>query len=354
MRLTSPGSRATVGAMRTIRTVVALSACLLGWLTVGSVTAGAQGLGPDLALGRPATASSVEAPRPEAGGACVTYAVCAPDNANDGKSDTRWGSEYQEGQWWQVDLGGLRTINRVALTWHRAHPEEYLIQTSLDGQSFTTAAAVTVPLSEEQLRALSESRRLPWSTTFPERPARYVRILSVKRSIVLFRNGNETEYRRAYFGVSLWEASVFGPREFESVPQGSAFSGPGAPGGTLPTTSGRLRMMSPFPMVRLRGVLTRRGASIDLMAVRAPRAATIRVVCRGRGCPLSLRVRRGPARRIRELQRSLPAGTVIEVFVTRPGRYGKYTRFVIRRGTPPRRVDRCALAGSARPVACPV
>lgn len=348
MPLTSPESRATVGAMRTIRTVVALSACLLGWLTVGSMTAGAQGPGPDLALGRPATASSVEAPRNADGGACVTYAVCAPGNANDGKSDTRWSSEYRDGEWWQVDLGGPRSIDRVALVWEDSHAEQYLIQTSLDGQSFTTAAEVTVQLSDDQLRALRESERLPWSTTFPARMARYVRIVGLKRAPVLV-GGN-----RLLFGISLWEASVFGPREFESAPQGSALSGPGALGGTLPTSgSRRLRLMSPFPMVRLKGVLTRKGASIDLMAVRAPRAATIRVVCRGRGCPLSVRVRRGPARRIRELQRSLPAGTVIEVFVTRPGRYGKYTRFVIRRGTPPRRVDRCALSGSARPVACP-
>jgi hypothetical protein len=46
-------------------------------------------------------------------------------------------------------------------------------------------------------------------------------------------------------------------------------------------------------------------------------------------------------------------GVRIEIFVTAPRTYGKYTRFVIRSGRPPARIDRCVLNKTAKPIACP-
>jgi hypothetical protein len=44
---------------------------------------------------------------------------------------------------------------------------------------------------------------------------------------------------------------------------------------------------------------------------------------------------------------------VIEVFVTKPGTLGKYTRLRVRRGRLPERVDLCLDAAGSTPIACP-
>ena len=56
--------------------------------------------------------------------------------------------------------------------------------------------------------------------------------------------------------------------------------------------------------------------------------------------------------RITRFQAALKAGTRLLITVTKPGRIGKHTTIVIRRGKAPRRVDRCLLPGTARPIAC--
>jgi hypothetical protein len=51
-------------------------------------------------------------------------------------------------------------------------------------------------------------------------------------------------------------------------------------------------------------------------------------------------------------RRTLRPGAVVQVFVTQRGAIGKYTRFRIRAGKPPSRVDRCLPPGGKRPVRC--
>jgi hypothetical protein len=55
----------------------------------------------------------------------------------------------------------------------------------------------------------------------------------------------------------------------------------------------------------------------------------------------------------RRLERRLPAGTVLRVSVTKPGTIGKFTRFILRRGTAPARRDLCLRDGARGPSACP-
>ncbi|MBA2513265.1 MAG: hypothetical protein H0V26_02900 [Solirubrobacterales bacterium] len=76
------------------------------------------------------------------------------------------------------------------------------------------------------------------------------------------------------------------------------------------------------------------------------------MTCKGVGCPPRELKRRGTGS-LRGLPRRLRAGAVVQVFVTKKGRLGKYTRFVIRRGEAPRRVDSCARHGARRPTRCP-
>jgi PKD repeat protein len=117
----------------------------------------------------------------------------------------------------------------------------------------------------------------------------------------------------------------------------------------------RLVLMRPFPIVRIAGVVLPHASLIRILSVRAPRRARVELRCLGGGCPAKA-VARTSARRLmrfHRFERRLPAGTRLELFVRQPGRIGKYTRFLIRAGKPPARVDRCLVPGKRRPVRCP-
>jgi glucose/arabinose dehydrogenase len=126
----------------------------------------------DLALGRPATASSVQA------GTTHT-----PDKAVDGSSSTRWAASGGDNQWWQVDLGSVRQVDRVALNWEAAYASSYKFQVSLDGVSFTDVASVSNSAAGWKM------------TTFAAVSARYVRWVGITRG---------TPYT-----YSFWDAQVF-------------------------------------------------------------------------------------------------------------------------------------------------
>jgi PKD repeat protein len=122
-----------------------------------------------------------------------------------------------------------------------------------------------------------------------------------------------------------------------------------------PAARRRLRMMRPLPVVRIAGVVLPNGARVQILSVKAPRGASVRLRCRGAGCPKGM-VAKTSARRVvrfRRFERRLLAGITIEIFVRKPGFIGKYTRFKIRAGEPPARVDRCLVPGQARPRRCP-
>ena len=110
--------------------------------------------------------------------------------------------------------------------------------------------------------------------------------------------------------------------------------------------------LDPFPVVRIKGRLTSKGARVTLLSVRAPRDVRIEVDCTGTDCPA--RHYRAPAgrRRLRRFERALRAGTRLEVRVTKPGYVGKFTAFVIRRNAEPKRSDRCLAPGATRPAKC--
>jgi hypothetical protein len=115
-------------------------------------------------------------------------------------------------------------------------------------------------------------------------------------------------------------------------------------------------LLSPFPVVTLRGRLVRGGARIDALAItQLARGTHVRVKCQGRGCPFRSKTRTagaGGTVRFPELARRLRAGIRLQVIVTRPGRVGKYTSFRIRANRPPTRVDRCMVPGAHSPRRC--
>jgi hypothetical protein len=126
----------------------------------------------NLALNRPTLSSSNEA------------AAFSPNLAVDGNGGTRWSSAFSDPQWIRVDLGTNRTINRVVLRWEAAFGRAYQIQTSTDGNTWTTIRSTTTGAGGVEDVSVTGS-------------GRYVRM-----------NGTT---RGTQWGYSLWEIEVYGP-----------------------------------------------------------------------------------------------------------------------------------------------
>lgn len=117
----------------------------------------------DLALGKPAFASTVEGVGFE------------PGKAVDGDLGTRWssGQWMQSAQtgWFGVDLQDLYQITEVSLNWETAYAVDYQIQVSADAESWTTIRTV-------------EGNQAPGPVELAglDGVGRYVRVLSTKTS----------------------------------------------------------------------------------------------------------------------------------------------------------------------------
>ena len=127
-------------------------------------------------------------------------------------------------------------------------------------------------------------------------------------------------------------------------------------------TSTPLILMQPFPIVRIAGSETSSGVHLSLLTAQAPVGARVSVRCRGRGCPARSESRVAASRKskagtvmveFRRFERTLRAGVSLEVRVSEPGQIGKYTRFAVRRGGLPVRVDSCLGPAGVKPIACP-
>jgi hypothetical protein len=133
---------------------------------------------------------------------------------------------------------------------------------------------------------------------------------------------------------------------------------------TIPVTLAPPILLQPFPVVRLVGLDTSSGVQLIVFTVLAPVTSRITVTCRGHGCPTKLENRLAASRRHKRragslliafprFERSLRAGITLEVRVSKPGRIGKYTKFVIRRGKLPARVDACLNPANSQSMPCP-
>jgi predicted actin-binding protein len=109
--------------------------------------------------------------------------------------------------------------------------------------------------------------------------------------------------------------------------------------------------LDPFPVVRIRGFFRRTGAQITLLSVRGPKKAKVTARCVGHGCPVKSLTSPSANVRLHGLERFLHAGIQLQIRVTRPGRIGSYTSFLIRSRKAPLRTDRC-LTSHGKPVVC--
>ncbi|MEU8086531.1 discoidin domain-containing protein [Micromonospora sp. NPDC049101] len=138
--------------------------------TNGPVSGLANPSGRNLALNRPASASSFEKD------------WWSPAYAVDGDASTRWGSVFSDPQWISVDLGEVYAITTVTLNWEHAYATAYHVDVSADGASwkriFTTTSGAPGPVL------------IPGDKV----PARFVRVTGTKRV--------------SQYGYSLWEFGV--------------------------------------------------------------------------------------------------------------------------------------------------
>jgi len=122
----------------------ALQTCPTGAnFTITFCPGGSSGPPPptNLALGRPTLSSSNET------------SDLTPNLAVDGNGGTRWSSAFSDPQWIRVDLGASHTINRVVLRWEAAFGRAYQIQTSSDGNTWTTMNPLQTARTSEELMA---------------------------------------------------------------------------------------------------------------------------------------------------------------------------------------------------------
>ena len=131
---------------------------------------------------------------------------------------------------------------------------------------------------------------------------------------------------------------------------------------TINVVTPRVLLMQPFPVVRIAGTETASGVKLRLLMVQQmPAGVKITVKCRGRGCPAKtprrvvVSSKRGAASvEFRGFERFLRFGVTLQVLVSNPGEIGKYTRFAIRRGKLPERVDMCLDPTGVKPMVCPL
>ncbi len=130
---------------------------------------------------------------------------------------------------------------------------------------------------------------------------------------------------------------------------------PNNPGPTPKAPKAKPTLLTPFPLVRLVGTAYAHRTVITVLKIQAPRGALTRVRCKGNGCPKSTRRKRskGKGVRFKSFERSIHAGSKLEIFVVAKGRIGKYTSFKMRRGKVPLRIDACLMPGKKKPRPCP-
>jgi DNA-directed RNA polymerase subunit RPC12/RpoP len=102
---------------------------------IPTARASGGGDGNNLALNKPAMASSHEPRNPV-------------ENGNDGDDHTRWcASSGRVPQWWEVDLGATAAITNIQILWEKSSRYQYVVNVSSDKSKWTVAADRTTNAS---------------------------------------------------------------------------------------------------------------------------------------------------------------------------------------------------------------
>ena len=106
-------------------------------------------------------------------------------NAIDHDETTRWSSTWSDPQWLAVDLGQPTRFDHARIVWEAAYAKKYELQTSDDGQTWTT------------IYTNNDGQGGREHISFPPVTARWVRIMGLQRATP--------------FGYSIFEFDLFPP-----------------------------------------------------------------------------------------------------------------------------------------------
>lgn len=130
--------------------------------------------GTNIALGRPATASSAQA----GSSGCP----CTAAMATDGRLDTRWASDWSDPQSIQVDLGERKSFRHLQLVWDPAYAKSYEVLVSDDGSNWRSVYTTTSGDGDADDLDIAQT-------------ARYVKLNLTQRGTA--------------WGYSLWEFGIY-------------------------------------------------------------------------------------------------------------------------------------------------
>lgn len=168
VKMNANGGNITTGTP----TVTAVSTQTPTDTNTGSTVTPAPSATTDLALGRTATASSIE------------DATLSASMVTDGSDSTRWSSGTTGTSWVMVDLGATYNLTSVKLNWEYASAAAYQVQVSSDGVNWTTASTN------------ANAPQGGWTTSSFSATGRFVRVLCTAAT---------TEW-----GYSIYSMQVFG------------------------------------------------------------------------------------------------------------------------------------------------
>ena len=126
----------------------------------------------NLALGKPVSVSGYE------------NAGTIPENATDGKPDTRWGSRHQDNEWIEVDLQHCYLLDSVRLYWEAAYATSYEVFVSDDAETYRSVYSTTSCKGGTETIPLTDIS------------GRYIRLTGYARN--------------TGYGISLYEIEVYG------------------------------------------------------------------------------------------------------------------------------------------------
>jgi hypothetical protein len=194
--------------IRPQRAIMVLVVTVLAALSLINAQPPVYGQSANLALNKPATASSVET------------ASLTANLAVDGNAGTRWSSAWSDPQWIRIDLNATYTINRVVLRWEAAYARGYRVEISVDGTNWTQIYATAAgDGGTDDLTGLSGT-------------GRFLRIYGTARA--------------TQWGYSLWEIEAYGsgstPTSTPTPPSGGTNVAAGKPvsGSTTLSNPGRV------------------------------------------------------------------------------------------------------------------
>lgn len=107
-------------------------------------------------------------------------------NVVDGDLGTRWSSEFKDPQWVSVDLGSIKRVDSIILTWENAYAKAYAVEVSEDAANWKEIYS-TASEKGGKVNIILESPQL----------ARYIKV-------------NCRERDKKEWGYSLWEIEAFG------------------------------------------------------------------------------------------------------------------------------------------------